>query len=198
MLSWPAAAALNHLMRDAEWARERLHPFAGRSARLEVAPASLALTVEADGRLVPAVPGIEPAAVIRLSAPTLIRLLWLHDEAAQREVQVEGDAGLASALTSVLSGLRWDVEEDLSVVVGDVAARRMARTGSAILAWHAKVASNLAEALAEYWTEERPLLASREAASQLVGAVDALRDDVDRLEKRIERLASRTSPSAPV
>ena len=194
MLSWPAAAAINHLMRDAGWARERLIPFAGSTVRFEIAPASVSLAVEADGRLVQAPAGIEPAAVIRLSGPTLFRLVWLHDESAQREVQVEGDAALASALTGVLNGLRWDAEEDLSRVVGDVAARRIARAGSALFAWQVKTASNLAQSLAEYWTEEQPLIASRLVVSEFVQAVDALRDDVDRLEKRIEGLALRAPP----
>jgi ubiquinone biosynthesis protein UbiJ len=190
MLSWPAVAVINHLVRDAGWAHERLRPFAGRSVRFEIAPASVSLAVEADGRLVPAAAGIEPAAVIRLSAPTLFRLVWLHDESAQREVRIEGDAALASAFTGVLSGLRWDVEEDLSRVVGDVAAHRLAQAGSALFAWQVKTASNLAQALAEYWTEEQPIIASRQAVSEFIQVVDALRDDVDRLEKRIERLAS--------
>ena len=64
---------------------------------------------------------------------------------------------------------------------------------AALLAWQAKTASNLAQSLAEYWSEERPLVASREAVRGFIQAVDALRDDVERLEKRIERLP-RASP----
>jgi ubiquinone biosynthesis protein UbiJ len=108
-------------------------------------------------------------------------------------VDVEGDTALASALTGVLTGLRWDVEEDLSRIVGDLAAHRLTRAGSALLAWQARAASNLAQALAEYWTEEQPLLARSQSLREFVDAVDALRDDADRLEQRIERL----KPSRP-
>jgi ubiquinone biosynthesis protein UbiJ len=188
MLSGPAAAAINHIMRDAGWAHERLRPFAGCSVRFEVPPLSAAFTVEAGGRLASASSQAEPAAVVRVAGSTLIRLAWLHDESARQEVQVEGDTALASALTGVLSGLRWDVEEDLSQIVGDVAAHRLTQAGAALLAWQAKAASNLAHALAEYWTEEQPLLAQGEALRGFVHAVDVLRDATERLEKRIERL----------
>jgi ubiquinone biosynthesis protein UbiJ len=193
MLSGPAAAAINHIMRDAGWAHERLRPFAGYSVRFEVPPLSAAFTVDADGRLASASPHPEPAAVVRMTAPTLIRLAWLHDQSARQEVDVEGDTALASALTGVLTGLRWDVEEDLSRIVGDLAAHRLTRAGSALLAWQARAASNLAQALAEYWTEEQPLLARSQSLREFVDAVDALRDDADRLEQRIERL----KPSRP-
>jgi ubiquinone biosynthesis protein UbiJ len=121
-------------------------------------------------------------------------LLWLHDDSARQEVQVEGDTTFASALTGVLSGLRWDVEEDLSQIVGDVAAHRLTRAGSGLVAWRAKTASNLAHALAEYWTQEQPLLVGGEATRQFLQAVDVLRDDTERLEKRIEGLLRSVMP----
>lgn len=193
MLFGPAAAVINHFLRDADWARERLAPFAGCSVRFEVPPLSAAFTVQADGQLIQSPSETAPAAVVRLTGPTLVRLLWMHDESARQEVQIDGDAALASALTGVMHDLRWDVEEDLSRIVGDVAAHRLAQAGSAVLAWHVNTASNLAQALAEYWTEEQPLIASRAAVSGFIQAVDVLRDDAERLEKRIERL-SRTGP----
>jgi ubiquinone biosynthesis accessory factor UbiJ len=42
--------------------------------------------------------------------------------------------------------------------------------------------------LAEYWTEEQPVVASRAALSGFASEVDALRDDLERLDQRIERL----------
>ena len=196
MLSRPAAAAINHLLREAGWARERLVPFAGCSVRFEVPPVRLALSIDADGYLAPEGPQSDPATVVRLTAPALIRLTWLHDESARQDIEVDGDAALATAITGVLSGLRWDIEEDLSRVVGDVAAHRLAQAGSGMLAWQASAMSNLAHALAEYWTAEQPLLVSHEALHEFVRAVDALRDDVQRLEKRIERLGRLTAPHA--
>ena len=47
----------------------------------------------------------------------------------------------------------------------------------------------LAASAAEYWTEESPVIATRVKVEDFVAAVSALRDDVARLEKRIDRLA---------
>jgi ubiquinone biosynthesis accessory factor UbiJ len=191
MLSAPAAIALNHLLRDADWARARLLPFAGRIIRFDVSPLVVAFIVESDGRLGPAAHEAEATAVVQLSGPTLARLVWLRDGSARKDVRVTGDTALVSALSSVLNALQWDVEEDLSRVIGDVAAHRLVRMGSAFRAWHTRTATNLVHSLAEYWTEEQPVIAGREAVREFVQGVDALRDDTDRLEKRIERLSSR-------
>jgi ubiquinone biosynthesis protein UbiJ len=198
MLFGPAAALINHLLRDADWARERLAPYAGSSVRFEMPPLSAAFTVQADGHLIQSPSDTEPAAVVHLTGPTLVRLLWMHDESARQEVQIDGDAALASALTGVINGLRWDVEEDLSRIVGDVAAHRLTHAGSALLAWHVKTASNLAQSLVEYWTEEQPVIASRGAVRAFIQAVDDLRDDAERLEKRIERLSRADPPRGGV
>ena len=189
MLSKPAAAAINHAMRDADWARVRLRPFAGRSVRFDVPPLTVVLRVEADGWVAPAPPETEPGAIVHVSGPALLRFVWLGDITARQDVQIDGDEALAAAVTGVLAGLRWDVEEDLSVLVGDIAARRLVRGGTALLAWQSQVASRLARALAEYWTEEEPLIASRAALSGFAGEVDALRDDTERLSQRIDRLS---------
>ena len=194
MLSAPAAVALNHLLRDAEWARAQLIPFSGRIIRFEVAPLAVAFVIESDGRLAAAPLESEAAALVQVGGPTLVRLVWLRDESARQDVRVTGDTALASALTGVLSAMRWDVEEDLSRVIGDVAAHRVAQAGSAFLAWQGRTATNLAQSLAEYWTEERPVIAGSEAVREFVRAVDMLRDDTERLEKRIDRLSSRAIP----
>jgi ubiquinone biosynthesis accessory factor UbiJ len=196
MLSGPAAAAINHLLRNADWARACLEPFAGSGVRVEIPPVSAAFLVGADGLLLPSGSQAEAATVVRLTASTLVRLLCLHDDAARKEVQVEGDTAFATAFTGVLRGLRWDIEEDLSQIVGDVAARRFTQAGSGLLAWHAKAASNLADALAEYWTEEQPLLVGGEPLRRHLQAVDALRDDVERLEKRVDRILRSAMPRA--
>jgi ubiquinone biosynthesis accessory factor UbiJ len=196
MLFGSAAALINHFLRDADWALERLAPFAGSSVRFEVPPLSAALTIQADGRLLQAPPNTEPAAVVRATGPTLVRLLWMQDVSARQEVQIDGDAALVSVLTGVMSGVRWDVEEDLSRIVGDITAHRLTQMGSAFFGWHVKAAANLAQSMAEYLTEERPLIASRDAVRGFVQAVDDLRDDAERLEKRIERLSRPSSPSS--
>jgi ubiquinone biosynthesis accessory factor UbiJ len=190
MLDALAAAAINHLLQGAAWARERMVPFAGASVRFHLPPASATFSIGEDGTLQPAASGVEPAAIIRLTPALALRLALLKDESARAEVEVEGDAALAAALTRILGALSWDVEEDLSRVVGDVAAHRIGLAGRALLDWQAALAANVARSVGEYLTEERAVVPGREALHVFAAAVDELRDDTQRLEKRIQRLAS--------
>ena len=114
--------------------------------------------------------------------------LAAHDEGAWREIDITGDTDLASAIHHVARNLRWDAEEDLSRVFGDIVAHRMAEAGRTLQRWGTQAADNTARSFTEYWTEEEPLIASRRDLDEFGRAVDELRDDAARLEKRIERL----------
>lgn len=197
MLNQLPVGVLNHLLRDANWARERLAAFAGSAVKCEVAPFSTTFSILESGKVEPVVANTEPAAVIRLTPFTAMRLLVFKDDSARSEVQVQGDAALAAALTRVLLELRWDLEEDMSRVLGDIAAHRLVAAGRGFLAWQRNAADSLARSGGEYLSEERALVAGREALSEFVQSVDELRDDIERLDKRIERLIQTRSARRP-
>jgi ubiquinone biosynthesis protein UbiJ len=190
MLDPAATAFINHLLRGAGWARDALKPFAGRTARFELAPFALSLTVLESGEAAPAALDTVPAATIRLTPGLLLRIS-ARDETAWRELEAAGDAEFIAAINQVARNLHWDVEEDLSRVFGDVAAHRMAQTGRTLQRWGEQALENTGRSFAEYWTEEQPLIAGRHDLEQFYRAVDQLRDDVARLEKRLDRVAGR-------
>jgi ubiquinone biosynthesis protein UbiJ len=184
------AAAINHLLRSASWAREALRRHAGKTARFEVFPFAVALTVLDSGEVAPAGADAAPAATVKI-APGLMLRLAARDESAWREVDITGDTDFASAIHHVTRNLRWDVEEDLSRVLGDVAAHRMAETGRTLQRWGEQAMRNTGRAFAEYWTEEQPLIAGGRDLEEFGRAVDQLRDDAARLEKRISNISNR-------
>jgi len=181
------ARALAHLLKGQPWLRDKLVPFTGRRARIEVFPVAVDLEVATDGALVRSGPG-EADAVVALSPFTAIRLLS-GDQSARGQVSVRGDAALASVLGAVLSELRWDVEEDLSRVVGDVAAHRIATSARSFAQWQRRSGRDLMHSGVEYMVEERKLLPPAAQVRDWARAVDTLRDDVERLTKRIDRLS---------
>jgi len=128
------------------------------------------------------------ALVVKLT-PGALPFLLARDETARKQVEIEGSAELASTVDYLFRNLTWDVEEDLSRVFGDIAAHRLAGGGKAFAAWQREAALRLAENLAEYWTEEQPLLARPADVENFCRNVDTLRDDVARLEKRIQQLS---------
>ncbi len=183
------ARVLAHLLDGQPWLRETLAPFAGRHARIEVFPFGTDLEIGQDGSLAPSPPAAaEPDARVILTPFAAAR--WLAgDTGARREVDVRGDAALAAALQSVFAELRWDIEEDLSRLVGDVAAHRLVGGAREFAAWQRRSARDLMDSTVEYLVEERRLLASPAQVRTWSRAVDTLRDDVERLAKRIDRLS---------
>ena len=179
------AAPINHVLRANSWARERLVPFAGRVARIDNPPFSVSMAITPEGEIIEAASDATPNVVVRLTPGLTLRLL-ARDLSVWQEIKVEGDADFAAAINHVVRNIRWDVEEDLSRVVGDIAAHRMVEAGRKLDGWTRQGADNLARSFAEYWTEEQPLIAGRADIEQFNREVDTLRDDLARLEKRIE------------
>lgn len=190
MLDPAATAFINHLLRGASWARDELRRFSGKTARFEVMPLAFSLTVLESGEVAPAAATATPATTIRLTPGLLLRFA-VRDETAWREVGIAGDTDFASAINHLVRNLRWDVEEDLSRAFGDIAAHRMAESGRTFRRWGEQALLNTGRSFAEYWTEERPLIASAHDLDDFNRAVDELRDDVARIEKRIEQQLSR-------
>jgi ubiquinone biosynthesis accessory factor UbiJ len=190
MIERSALAALNHLLEQQPWAAERLRPFAGQAVEFRCPPfPDLRLRITDNGLLDRARAETESALVVKLT-PGALPFLLARGEAARKRVEIEGSADLAGAVDYLFGHLRWDFEEDLSRVFGDIVAHRLASGGKALAAWQRDAALRLAESLAEYWTEEQPLLARPADVETFCRNVDALRDDVARLEKRVERLSS--------
>jgi len=190
MIEPAAAASVNHLLRASSWAREALLPHAGKTVRFEVLPLIVSLTVLSSGETAAAASDATPSVTLRLT-PGLVLRLAAHDENVWREVEVVGDADFAAVINQLVRQLRWDIEEDLSRFFGDVAAHRMAETGRSFRRWGEQTAEHVGRTFADYWTEEDPLITGAPEVTEFNRAVDALRDDVARLEKRIETLSRR-------
>ena len=185
-----AATAINHLLRNASWARDSLRRFTGKTARFDLVPFVLALTVQDGGQVAPAETGATAAVTIALTPGLMLRLA-ARDESAWREIEVTGDTDFGAAINHVARNLRWDAEEDLSRAFGDIAAHRMAESARTLAQWGERALDNTGRAFAEYWTEEQPLIAGRRDLEAFNRAVDELRDGVARLEKRIEAYSNR-------
>jgi ubiquinone biosynthesis protein UbiJ len=184
------AEPINHVLRANSWALQRLLPFAGRVVRIDNPPFSCSMIVTASGEVADAGAAIAEAAeadvTVHLTPALMLRLI-ARDASAWHDIKVDGNAEFAAAINHVARNLRWDVEEDLSRVFGDIAAHRLVETGRKLSRWGQQGADNFVRSFTEYWTEERPLIASRADVEQFNRDVDALRDDVARLEKRIEK-----------
>ena len=192
-LERPLIATINHLLARQPALRERLRAYAGKVARIDLGLASLTMAVAADGLLETA--DAEPVVTIAVQ-PANVPLILSDMERAFSYVTIRGDADFARAISELAQQIRWDPEEELAPWIGDIAAVRVARTAQAFATSASSGARKLAENLAEYWLEENPTLMYRRAGDEFAAEVARLRDDVERLGKRIERLQRARADSA--
>ena len=180
---------LNHLLARENWARERLLPFAGQVACIEGLPFPLTMTVSDTGIFRSAGADAEAAVTIALPADAPFRLL--NDPSSIfGAARLSGAANFAETLAFVFRNLRWDYEADLAAVIGDIPAHRLAKTLADGVAWQRSAAERLGRNAAEFATEEAGLVTPARDLAQFARAVDQLRDDLARLEKRVSRLAA--------
>ena len=192
-LERPLIATINHLLARQPALRERLRAYAGKVACIDLGLASLTMAVAADGLLETA--DAEPLVTIAVQ-PANVPLILSDMERAFSYVTIRGDADFARAISELAQQVRWDPEEELAPWIGDIAAVRVARTAKAFATSASSGARKLAENLAEYWLEENPMLMYRRAGDEFAAEVARLRDDVERLSKRIERLQRARADSA--
>jgi ubiquinone biosynthesis accessory factor UbiJ len=179
---------LQHLTSQNEWSRPYLQPFASKIVQFDFVLAKANLLILEDGSLALSGETHAPEATIHVPPSLALRLL-AGDEAAKMHIKIDGDTHLAAEISKVLQNMRWDIEEDLSKVVGDIAAYKIGEISKKTFAETKKQSINLAEMLSEYWQEEKNILAKKRHVEQFNANVDTLKSDVARIEKRLAKLA---------
>jgi ubiquinone biosynthesis protein UbiJ len=178
---------VNHLLAQEDWAKSKLQIHAGKIACIDLQAIAVRIKVGSDGMLEQADADALPDVTIRLKLSDL-PLIAQNRERAFSYVKVEGDADFANTISHLSQHLRWEAEEDLSKLFGDVAAVRMVSAAKSLIQTAQQAHQTIQENLAEYFLEENPMLV-RPVAVQAFGAeVNKCRDDVERLIKRIEKL----------
>ena len=189
MLGRVAAAAINHLLAPQPWALARLQAFAGKTAEFDIPPFRVRLAVLDDGQVASSDRESDSDAMLRMTPPVAARFL-MGDEGVRSQVEITGDAEFVREIAYLAQYLPWDVEEDLSRVLGDVVAYRAVSTARGLAQWGRQSAENVTQSIQEYLTEEQPVIAKTTQVEKFIRDVDDVRDAVARLEKRLEKLSA--------
>lgn len=187
MISSPLSAAINHLLAQESWAREKLGRHAGKVACFDAGVAAVRLKVASDG-MVQAALADAPVNVTICVKLSDLPLIAQNREHAFSYVQIEGDADFANTISQLSENLRWEAEHDLSKWIGDIAAKRVVGGVRGALEAAKATQQRFAENLAEFFLDEKPLLVRPQVVADFSADVTKLRDDVERLAKRIEKL----------
>lgn len=178
---------IQHLISQNYWANAILLPFSGKSVQFNVGLISTSLVILENGSLAMAGETNIADATVTISPSLLIRLM-AKDEAAKMQINVEGDSHLASELAKVFTHMRWDYEDDLSKLIGDIPANKVGNFAREAAHSMKETSINLANMLSEYWQEENPIIAKKCQVEEFNSQVDILRADVARFEKKLKQL----------
>lgn len=188
MLKPIATRILQHIINQNNWSREHLIPFAGKVLQFDFVLIKPSLIILEDGSLSFAGETIGADAVIHLPPSLTLRLL-ANDDAAKMQIKIDGDTHLATQVSKVLQKLRWDIEDDMSHLVGDIAASKISKSSHKVLQTVKKQSIDITEMVSEYWQEEIKILAKKHQVERFITDVDVLRSDTARFEKRLQKLS---------
>ena len=172
--SYLVATAINHVLANETWARAKLVAFAGQSAKFEALPLQISLSITADGLFeTPSTANHQTSVIISLPNDAPLKL-------------ISGDSSAIFAF--VFRNLEWDFESDLAGLIGDIPATRAVKALNALRSWQKSALVNVAQNFREYLTEESLQLIPQREIEAFFYDVNNLRDDLERLDKRISRL----------
>lgn len=201
LLAAALEVALNRYLGLENEALAECAALAGRSIALSVEGPAWTFVIEfhcGGVRVLP--PGmLEPDVTVAGTLTTLMRLAWSvgrSDSGMPQGLVIDGDVELLRRFNRLLARVGFDPEEFAARFVGDAAAHRFSQGLQNLWGWGRRSADTLALDAAEYLREETKDLARASDVDGWAEAVDTLRDDVDRLEARLQRLeAGHGSPS---
>lgn len=194
---WPAPllrlleSALNRVLALDSSAAQALLALEGKSVALRLKPWPAPVQIAVSGGRLVASDSAAPDLAITASPGALLAL------AAERggfqlpagRVDISGDADLARRIQKLLAGLDPDWDRPFAQFFGEVAGHQIAKGLRGALGWGRATAKAMLLNSTEYLREEsRDLIAPGELAD-FIDDVDRTRDDVERLEARIERVA---------
>ena len=117
---------LNHVLMQEPAATELMARQSGQVARIQWRSFALALQVTPAGLFDLAPEGAEAHLRLEVMQTSPLQLAQTALRGARPAVRIEGDVRLAADLQWLADNVRWDVEEDLARVIGDVPAHTLA------------------------------------------------------------------------
>ena len=113
------------------------------------------------------------------------------------DIEITGDIRLGREFKQVLADMDIDWEEQLSTVLGDATAFRAMSLARKVTTWGQQAVDSFAGDVSEYLQEESRDVVTGAELEDFYQQVDRLRDDVDRLQARIETLKQSGNRDGP-
>lgn len=134
----------------------------------------------------------EPDCLLRGSPMALACMDSKGEKGAEQlfsgKVEISGDTELGHRFGTILGGLEIDWEGQLAHFTGETLAHEIGDGLRSVAKWGRRSLETLGKDIREYVQDEARLLPERQEIKGYLDRVDTLRDDVERLEARINGL----------
>ncbi len=194
MLHSLSLPVINRTLRDDPWAASRLAAFSGASLRISLAERSLIrYTIEPDGLLAAhqVFGDDEPTLSIDLPANAASLFLSHGRQGVIKAAKIRGNIDLANALNEVMDQIRPDPEAYLASKIGDIAAHRIMGFATAFKQGAEALVVRLKDQFTEHVAEGQSVIVPTPEVHAFMDDVSNLRNDVARLQQRVDRLLPR-------
>ena len=192
LLLRPVAEILNRNIAETTPARELVSELSGATIAIRARETALSTFFSFEDEIVTLSTEYldDPDVVITGSLVTLTKMIGGGGEAAIRngDVDLTGDAATAQRFQKLLDYAKPDIEEELSRIIGDVAAHRLAQFAHGIGDWARETRSTMGSNVREYLQEESRDVPTRYEVDRFTQRVGTLRDEVERIAARLNRL----------
>ena len=184
--------AINHILEREQWALRDLSNHQGQVIELILPIGSMQWQIQ-DDSFIALLSEVHPHPdlVLEVDANSFLALSAPQGtikDRAMRAVKITGDAQLAQLIAKLSNQLRWEYEEDLAKIIGDAPAHFICTQAKRFAQATEKAILDLQGNMVEYLSEEKKvLLHQRDFVSHKM-QIQAVRDAVERLEKRISFL----------
>ena len=194
---------LNQHIQESSAAQDRLFALVGRSLAINIQNFGTNLRLDAEQTRL-GVSMISDDSIVATTATisgtplTLLNLLNVSTLADFRAAGVEfsGDIQTAEAFAELLRLARPDLEEELSHLVGDIVAHKMARSVRRMKGWGTRAIDALTMDTSEFLQEEIRQLPPRVEVESFSREVERLREDADRTAQRVDKFLKGTNGRA--
>lgn len=186
---------LNKVLKLDPQLNTQLAPLAGKLIRIDTLDFDKTIYIEIteNGLTFPKEPLANADLTIKATPAAFI--LFLSKDNKQQEITLRGDTQLAQQLQTIFANAEFDFEEPLAKWIGDIGAHRIGRAARATKQFITEATQSIQKNMGEYIQEEIHYAPTQYEVETFRNDIIKLRDDVERLSARIQRLQKERIPS---
>lgn len=195
MLLAGVESLLNRHIGESTRAQEYRDRLQDRSLSVALAGTSLGVTLSVRDDTLHVTSGVDQAADVAIETRLLDLPALLEADSAdavrRANAKLRGDLGVAEDYARLLRHARPDLEGELARLIGDIPAHALGTLARGGLRWWTDAQHACEQNVVDYLQAESRVLPNALEMARFARDIERTRDDVARLEQRVERLLRR-------